>query len=83
MTSWIGYVGLVALALCWVPQVTQTIREGICKVNASFLALSALGSICLGLYAVLIGDTVFIVLNSLTTTGAGINLYYRFFPRSA
>lgn len=79
--SWIGYVGLVALTVSWVPQTLETVRKGFCPVNPAFLALSAVGSSCLAAYAFATGDTVFSILNILTTAGALLNLYYAVFPR--
>ena len=81
MTEVIGYIGLVAITLCWVPQSIETVRAGRCDVNILFLVLSALGSAALTLYAVLRNDPVFWILNSLTALGALLNLFYKFFPR--
>ncbi|MDE2490810.1 MAG: lipid-A-disaccharide synthase N-terminal domain-containing protein [Elusimicrobia bacterium] len=81
--QWIGYVGVVAFALAWVPQSLETIAAGVCEVNPVFLALSALGSFALALYAFLSRDAVFAILNTLTTVGALVNVCYRIFPRAA
>lgn len=80
---WIGYVGLVAFALAWVPQSLDTIRAGRCDVNRAFLALAGIGSLSLTVYALEQGDPVFSTLNGLTTLGAAINLCYSLFPRGA
>ncbi len=77
----IGYIGLTALALCWIPQSIDTVRQGRCDVNLSFLILSAVGSLSLGIYAVLRVDPVFIIVNTLTTAGALLNLFYKLRPR--
>ncbi len=77
----LGYGGLVALALCWIPQSWETVKRGRCDVNLFFLVLSSTGSFLLMLYAIGRGDTVFMTLNALTTLGAVINLYYRLSPR--
>lgn len=81
MTSPIGAVGLAAFVAAWVPQSLETVREGRCGANRSFLALSAVGSLSLALYAASRGDAVFTALNALTTLGAALNAYYSFFPR--
>jgi lipid-A-disaccharide synthase-like uncharacterized protein len=81
--QWIGYVGVVAFALAWIPQSWETIAAGFCEVNPIFLALSALGSFALTVYALLQRDAVFAILNTLTTLGALVNAYYRIFPRAA
>lgn len=77
----IGYIGLTALALCWIPQSIDTVRLGRCNVNLMFLVLSAIGSLSLALYAVLRSDLVFILVNTLTTAGALLNIYYKLRPR--
>lgn len=79
--QWIGYVGLVALVLCWIPQSVETIKLGRCPVNLAFLVLSSIGSLSLAVYAVGLNDPVFTILNTLTTIGALINIYYKLFPR--
>lgn len=78
---WVGYVGLVAFALAWIPQSYETVRAGRCGANRTFLVLAAIGSLSLTVYALQRGDPVFSTLNALTTAGAGINLCYSVFPR--
>ena len=77
----LGYVGLAAFALAWLPQCWDTVRQGRCGANGAFLALSALGSLSLALYAWSRGDAVFSSLNALTTLGAAVNVFYSRFPR--
>ncbi len=78
----IGYIGLAGVVICWIPQSVETIRAGRCAVNLIFLILMVVGSVCLTIYAIAKNDVVFSILNSLTTVGALINLYYKLFPRS-
>jgi len=79
--QWIGYVGLTALVVCWIPQSIDTIKQGECPVNLTFLILTALGSLCLAFYALSLGNPVFTILNCLTTLGTAVNIYYKMFPR--
>jgi len=51
-------------------------------MNLHFLILGSIGSISLAAYAVSIGDTVFSVLNAITTLGSLFNLSYRLLPRA-
>lgn len=81
--QWVGYVGLGAFALAWIPQSLETARAGHCGANAAFLGLAALGSFSLMAYALLQGDIVFSAVNALTTLGALVNLYYKLRPRAA
>lgn len=79
--NWVGYVGLIALTICWIPQTVETLREGVCEINKYFLMLSIIGSFSLMLYALSIGDPLFSILNSVTTTGALVNFFFKIFPR--
>ena len=79
--QWVGYVGLTALTVCWIPQSIDTIKQGRCPVNLMFLILSSLGSFILALYALSLGDPVFTILNTLTTLSAALNICYKVFPR--
>ncbi len=74
----VGIIGLAALAMGWVPQTMQTIKEKDCKVNSNFLILNFIGSVSLTIYAIYLGDVVFSVLNSMTSVGAIINIFYKF-----
>lgn len=79
--QWIGYIGVAALVLSWIPQSIETIKLGRCPVNTTFLILLSLGNMSLALYALSLGDPIFSVLNVLTSCGSVLNLYYKFFPR--
>ena len=78
----IGTIGLIAIAACWIPQTIETIRAKRTDVKLSFLLLYLLGSLSLTIYAVLIHDVIFVVLNSIATIESGVNLYYKAFPRA-
>ena len=75
--QWIGIVGLLALAAGWIPQTIETIKLKDSKVNMSFLILNLIGSISLTTYAIFLHDPVFTILNSMTSLGALINLFYK------
>jgi len=79
--EWLGYIGLTALVVCWIPQSIDTIKQGVCPVNMTFLVLTAVGSLSLAAYALSLGNPVFSVLNCLTTLGTAINICYKLFPR--
>ena len=74
----IGYVGLTAVATGWIPQTYQTIKEKDCKANMQFLILNFIGSFSLMVYAIILNDIVFSILNFMTSLGAIINFYYKF-----
>jgi len=73
----IGYIGLVTLAASWIPQTFDTIKEKYCRVNGYFLVLNSIGSFSLMLYSFFLGDVVFSALNSMTSVGALINIFYK------
>lgn len=81
MIEWIGFIGVIAFALAWIPQSLDTIRAGRCDVNLAFLLLAALGSFSLMLYAFLKNDLIFSIVNLLTTAGAVLNIVYKIHPR--
>ncbi|MGB9773823.1 MAG: lipid-A-disaccharide synthase N-terminal domain-containing protein [Bacteroidota bacterium] len=78
----IGTIGLIAIAACWIPQTIETVRAKRTDVKLSFLLLYLVGSLSLTVYALLIHDVIFIVLNSIATIESGVNLYYKAFPRA-
>ena len=80
--EWIGYVGVGAFALAWIPQCWDTAKAGRCPVNLGFLLLASLGSFSLAVYAFWRRDVVFSYINTLTTLGALVNVFYRLFPRA-
>lgn len=75
--EYIGIIGLLALAAGWIPQTIQTIKEKDCNVNLGFLILNLIGSISLTTYALFLHDPVFTILNSMTSLGAFVNLFYK------
>lgn len=81
--EFLGYAGVVAFAIAWIPQTLETIRAGRCGANSSFLILYAFGSACLTAYSVLRGDRVFTILNGMATVAAVVNVFYWLFPRRA
>jgi uncharacterized protein with PQ loop repeat len=80
--EYIGYLGLISLTISWLPQSIETIKQGKSGINIMFLVLVGLGSTCLGIYAMSIGNTVFSILNFISTTGALLNIYYKIFQRN-
>jgi lipid-A-disaccharide synthase-like uncharacterized protein len=81
MADMLGYIGLSAIILCWVPQTIETLKAGRCGINKWFLILSLVGNVSLSLYALQRNDVIFFALNSLASVGSLVNGYYKFFPR--
>jgi MtN3 and saliva related transmembrane protein len=77
----LGWVGLAILVAAWIPQTWETIKAGDTPVNIAFIIMYFASSFTLAVYSVMIGDTVFTVLNVLLSIGSGINMYYKLYPR--
>ncbi|MEE9224823.1 MAG: lipid-A-disaccharide synthase N-terminal domain-containing protein [Bacteroidota bacterium] len=73
----IGIIGLVSIVACWIPQTIETIKTKRCNIKLSFLVLYLVGSVSLTVHAYFIGDLVFMILNSIATGEAAVNLYYK------
>ncbi len=73
---YIGLAGLVLLLFAWIPETIKTIREKKSPVELKFSAVYALGAASLMIYAYLLGDWIFTVLNLLTMLMALMNAYY-------
>jgi len=73
----VGWIGLLGIALAWIPQTYHTIRSHAATIPLSFTIIYIIASSLLVLYSVLIGDAVFIILNSLATISAVVHLIVR------
>jgi lipid-A-disaccharide synthase-like uncharacterized protein len=74
----IGIVGLGLLAVGWLYEAIKTIRAGKSNINSKFAVLYVVGSFLLVIYSLLLGDIIFLILNSLVTIFSLINLFYSF-----
>lgn len=81
MLDMLGYGGFIFLAICWVPQTIETIKNGRVAMQKSFLLMYAIGAGLLMLQAIGLDNLPLILLNSYTTLASLINLYYGIFPR--
>ena len=79
----LGYGGFLFLAICWIPQTIDTIKQGRVTIKRSFLYFYAIGSGLLMLQAIGLKNIPLIILNCYTTLASLINLYYGIFPRKA
>lgn len=77
----LGYGGFIFLAICWVPQTIETIKNGKVAMQKSFLLMYALGAGLLMVQAFGLNNLPLILLNSYTTLASLINLFYGLFPR--
>ncbi len=71
----IGLIGLILILIGWIPQVIKTVKEK-SGMDLKFAVLYTCGSGLLTVYAVLIHDTVFIILNGGAALLASISLFY-------
>jgi len=73
---WIGVIGVVLIALGWIPEIIQIIKEKKSNLNLKFALLYTLGSLALTIYAIQLNDLIFMILNGLAFIMAAIGLYY-------
>ncbi|NUN68341.1 MAG: hypothetical protein HUU02_01355 [Bacteroidetes bacterium] len=81
MLDLLGYGGFLLLAICWIPQTVETIKQGRVAMQKSFLIMYALGSGLLMAQAIGLNSIPLILLNSYTSAASLINLFYGIFPR--
>ncbi len=76
MTITIGLIGLILLAVGWVPETIKVIRDKESSIDLRFGVLYSLGSLLLVIYSIQIKDYIFLVLNSLATIMSAVSLYF-------
>ena len=72
----LGLIGLILLAVAWIPETVQIIRNKKEKIDWRFGALYVLGSLTLAIYSYQIRDTIFVVLNVFILVMSSISLFY-------
>ena len=72
----IGIIGLIFIAIGWIPQVMEIIKTGKSKLNFGFALLYTLGSLALVVYALQIKDWIFIALNGFAFLMSSVGLFY-------
>ena len=78
----IGTIGIIFLAICWIPETVATIKRGSISVKKSFLTLYLLGSVMLLIQAIGLNNYPLIFLNSFTSLTSLVNLYYGIKPKN-
>lgn len=63
----LGIIGLILIAVAWLPQVIEIIKTKKSGLNIKFALIYVIGSFALVIYSIQIKDTIFLILNSLTT----------------
>jgi len=74
----VGIIGAVILAIAWIPETIQIIRERESKLNPEFAAVYFVGTLLLFIYALILGDIVFSFVNGFILFQVCIGLYYEF-----
>lgn len=74
----IGVIGLILLAIGWLSEVIKTIKEKKSKLDLKFSILYTIGSLCLVIYSIQIGNLIFIILNGIVMLLSLISLVYNF-----
>ena len=76
--NYLGILGLILIAVGWIPQTIQTIKQKKNNLNLKFNLLYTFGSLALTVYAIYISDMVFILLNGFAFLMSGVGLFYNF-----
>ena len=76
MISTIGIIGLILLAIAWIPQTYSVIKRKESNIDFKFGVLYVLGSLILVYYSIKINDIIFIVLNSVVALMSAVSLYF-------
>ncbi len=71
-----GLIGIIFLAIAWIPEVIEIIKTRKSRINWEFGSLYVLGSIMLVIYSWQIKDTIFLILNSIIALMSSLSLYY-------
>jgi lipid-A-disaccharide synthase-like uncharacterized protein len=72
----LGIIGLVLIAVAWLPQIIETIKTKKSGLNIKFALIYVIGSFALVVYSIQIKDTIFLILNSLATLMSFTGLFY-------
>ena len=72
----LGIIGLILIAVAWLPQIIETIKTKKSGLNIKFALIYVIGSFVSVIYSVQIKDTVFLILNSLATLMSFTGLFY-------
>ncbi|MBW2987707.1 hypothetical protein KY336_04105 [Candidatus Woesearchaeota archaeon] len=74
--SIIGIIGLILIALSWIPETIRTIKTKKSGLEWHFNLIYVFGSLGLIVYSVYIWDYIFMALNIAAFLLSSINLYY-------
>jgi len=74
----IGIVGVMFIALSWIPQVVQAIKTKKSGINPKFGVAQFIGSALILIYSYMINQPLFIVLNIIAIILISLNLRYVF-----
>ncbi|MBD3259865.1 hypothetical protein GF371_04525 [Candidatus Woesearchaeota archaeon] len=77
--SIIGILGLILIAVSWVPETLRTIKTRKSGLEWHFNLIYVIGSFCLIVYSVYIWDYIFMALNAAAFVLSSINLFYTLF----
>ena len=72
----LGLIGLLLLAVAWIPETIEIIRNKKDKIDWRFGVLYILGSLALAIYSYQIGDTIFVILNAFIFVMSSLSLVY-------
>jgi uncharacterized protein with PQ loop repeat len=77
----IGGIGLIALAVSWLPETYKAVREKKSQMDSKFVELFMVGAVSLAIYSWYKRDAIFFWLNIFILVNLMINMYYKFFAK--
>ena len=72
----LGIIGLVLLAIGWIPETIKVIKEKKSRIDKEFGILYVLGSLLLLIYSMQIKNYIFLALNFIVMVMSGISLIF-------
>jgi len=74
MSTWVGIIGMMLIVIAWLPQTIENIKKKKSDINIKFVIAYLIGSLILLVYALMINDLVFSILNIAAAAQSFINL---------
>jgi len=78
----LGIIGLICIAVGWIPQIAEIVKKKKSNLNLGFAILYTIGSLALVLYALQISDWIFVSLNGFAFLMSAIGLFYTIKPKN-
>jgi len=81
MDEWTGWLGIILLAIAFIPSTIATIKKGKSELKMSFLIPYSAGVLLVIYYSILLNGMPFVALNIVLLILLAIDIYFAVFPR--